>query len=279
MTGCASRKTGGLSGTERVEMEYADVDRSSLSPAQRFSYDYGSAALARMEEDVQFSSSLLLTKAKTAIGTPYVTGGTSLNGFDCSGFVQWVYKSVGIALPRTAREQSSFGVPIETEDMMAGDIVTFRHPRRGYHTGIYVGEGKFIHSPRPRKSVRIASLSDPYFSRTFTGARRVAFSDEADAEITQSLLSEYGRQPKSDSSKSAVKTQKKQKRSTASVRTGKQSGKQQKASVQQTRSASKTRTAVRKESGKTRQTVVQKRQQKKQTTQQTKSKGKTLNNA
>lgn len=181
---------------QRVEMEYADIDRDSLSPTQRFSYDYGSAALARMENEVEFSSSALLSRAKDALGTPYVFGGTSLNGFDCSGFVQWAYRNVGISLPRTAREQSAFGVPVEMEDMVAGDIVTFRHPRRGYHTGIYVGDGKFIHSPRPRKDVRIASLSDPYFSKTFTGARRVAFSEEVDSEIAQSLLDEYNKTPK-----------------------------------------------------------------------------------
>ena len=191
MSGCQPKRTEVLSGMQRVEMEYADIDRSSLSPEQRFPYDYGSAALARMEDEVEFSSSVLLSKAKDALGTPYVRGGTSLNGFDCSGFVQWAYKNVGIVLPRTAREQASFGVPVETEDMMAGDIVTFRHPRRGYHTGIYVGDGKFIHSPRPRTNVRIASLDDPYFSKTFTGARRVAFSDEVDREIAQSLLEEY----------------------------------------------------------------------------------------
>jgi hypothetical protein len=57
--------------------------------------------------------------------------------------------------------------------MRAGDIVAFRHPRRGYHTGIYVGDGKFIHSPHRRTSVRITSLDDPYFSKSFLSARRV----------------------------------------------------------------------------------------------------------
>ncbi len=226
ISGCQPKRTDVLSGMQRVEMEYADIDRSSLSPAQRFSYDYGSAALARMEDEVAFSSSDLLSRVKDALGTPYVRGGTSLAGFDCSGFVQWAYKNVGISLPRTAREQSSFGVPIETEDMVAGDIVTFRHPRRGYHTGIYVGDGKFIHSPRPRKSVRIASLDDPYFSKTFTGARRVAFSGEVDSEVAQSLLEEYGKTPKSVRVQKKTAAKKKQKQ-TASVRTKKQTGKKQ----------------------------------------------------
>ncbi|MDR0815949.1 MAG: C40 family peptidase [Desulfovibrio sp.] len=119
----------------------------------------------------------LLRKAQSAIGVPYVRGGTTPGGFDCSGFVSWAYKSVGVALPRTAREQSGIGRQIgKIEDMRAGDIVAFRHPRRGYHTGIYVGDGKFIHSPHRRTTVRITSLDDPYFSKSFLGARRVSFN-------------------------------------------------------------------------------------------------------
>lgn len=146
-------------------------DRSTMTPEERFAYDYRSAAVARMrDEGVPLSNVHLVERAKTAIGTPYVRGGTSMSGFDCSGFVQWAYKSVGVSLPRTAREQSVLGTPIDSDEMEAGDIVAFRHPRRGYHTGIYVGDGKFIHSPRRGKSVEITSLSDPYFSSTFLGA-------------------------------------------------------------------------------------------------------------
>ena len=121
--------------------------------------------------------------ARSAIGTPYVPGGRNPGGFDCSGLVQWAYKSVGINLPRTAREQSAVGKRItRVEDMRAGDIVAFHHPRRGYHTGIYVGDGKFVHSPRRRTRVRINSLDDPYFRTTFMGARRVEGSDAFSAE-------------------------------------------------------------------------------------------------
>lgn len=116
----------------------------------------------------------LVKRARTAIGTPYVRGGSDPDGFDCSGFVKWAFKGVGVQLPRTAREQSAVGKKISNvSDMRAGDIVAFRHPKRGYHTGIYVGDGKFIHSPRKRSSVRITSLSDPYFSSSLLGARRI----------------------------------------------------------------------------------------------------------
>lgn len=166
-------------------------DRSTMTPEERFVYDYCSAAVARMRDDgVPLSNVHLVERAKTAIGTPYVRGGTSMLGFDCSGFVQWAYKSVGVSLPRTAREQSVLGRPIDSDEMEAGDIVAFRHPRRGYHTGIYVGDGKFIHSPRSGKSVEITSLSNPYFSSTFLGARRVSIS-ESDTEAAQKLMALY----------------------------------------------------------------------------------------
>lgn len=71
-------------------------DRSTMTPEERFAYDYRSAAVARMrDEGVPLSNVHLVERAKTAIGTPYVRGGTSMSGFDCSGFVQWAYKSVG----------------------------------------------------------------------------------------------------------------------------------------------------------------------------------------
>lgn len=130
-------------------------------------------------------SNQLVKKAKSAIGTPYVLGGSNPGGFDCSGLVKWAFNSVGVDLPRTAREQSVIGKPVkDIKDMRAGDIVAFRHPKRGYHTGIYVGNGKFVHSPRKRSSVRINSLSDPYFSKTLLSARRVSM-DSSENLIAQ----------------------------------------------------------------------------------------------
>lgn len=153
--GCAAQKSG----------EAAEQAR-----AERFLHSYE----ASLNEEQELAGQKLLQHARSAIGTPYVRGGSTPGGFDCSGFVSWAFKNVGVQLPRTAREQSVVGERISNiEDMRAGDIVAFRHPRRGYHTGIYVGDGKFIHSPRKRTRVRINSLSDPYFSKTLLGARRV----------------------------------------------------------------------------------------------------------
>ena len=164
-------------------------DPYSTQAEQRFRRSYEAA----FDNNEQQGNQQLLRKARSAIGTPYVPGGMSPGGFDCSGFVCWAYKSVGVNLPRTAREQSVVGKRINNvEDMQVGDIVAFRHPRRGYHTGIYVGDGKFIHSPHRRTTVRINSLDDPYFKGTFLGARRVKKdgSENLVAEA-ESRLSDY----------------------------------------------------------------------------------------
>lgn len=162
---------------------------NSMRAEQRFRRSYEAAFDNNQQQDNQ----QLLRKARSAIGTPYVPGGMSPGGFDCSGFVCWAYKSVGVSLPRTAREQSVVGKRItNVEDMRVGDIVAFRHPRRGYHTGIYVGEGKFIHSPHRRTTVRINSLDDPYFKGTFLGARRVKMDGtENMVAETETRLNDY----------------------------------------------------------------------------------------
>ncbi|HJA79448.1 NlpC/P60 family protein [uncultured Desulfovibrio sp.] len=154
-------------------------------------------ASLKQEQDARDSASgqNVVRMARSAIGTPYVPGGRKPGGFDCSGLVQWAYQSVGVKLPRTAREQSVIGQRImRVEDMRAGDIVAFRHPRRGYHTGIYVGDGKFVHSPRRRSSVKISSLSDPYFNTTFLGARRVSMSGASGEDLVaqaESRMEQY----------------------------------------------------------------------------------------
>lgn len=120
----------------------------------------------------------LITEAKTYIGTPYKFGGTSRSGMDCSGFVLTVYKSVGIELPRTSREQSETGKPVEKKDLSPGDLVFFSRSTNKIvsHTGIVVEAGsthaKFIHASTS-KGVRIDDLYGEYWSKLFLKARRV----------------------------------------------------------------------------------------------------------
>jgi cell wall-associated NlpC family hydrolase len=111
--------------------------------------------------------------ALSAVGTRYAHGGTSpAKGFDCSGLVCWAYAKNGITLPRTADEQSEVGDSIDREDLLPGDIVVFSSFWSGTHTGIYTGQGKFVHSPRPGKRVRVESLDSDYWSGEFDEGRR-----------------------------------------------------------------------------------------------------------
>lgn len=110
--------------------------------------------------------------AHSAVGTPYRSGGNSPNvGFDCSGLVCWAYAKNGIALPRTTVEQRKVGQSVRKRELQPGDVVVFRI-RRGLHTGIYTGNGKFIHSPSRGKKVREESLSQAYWQNAFVEGRR-----------------------------------------------------------------------------------------------------------
>lgn len=121
----------------------------------------------------------LLATAYSLIGTPYRWGGNSPSyGFDCSGFVRYVYQSnFSLALPTSAPAQFHVGVPVQKEELLPGDLVFFHHRRRGWHVGMYVGGGSFIHAPNRRKTVMVTPLSDPYFSVTYVGARRIPLAD------------------------------------------------------------------------------------------------------
>ena len=120
------------------------------------------------------SGAAIAATAKSQLGRPYVFGGSSPSrGFDCSGLVYWACARNGISVPRISRDQASAGQRISRGNMRPGDIVVFKIPRSGYHTGIYVGQNSFVHSPKPRARVRIESLSVNYWDRYFVTARRV----------------------------------------------------------------------------------------------------------
>ncbi len=110
------------------------------------------------------------------LGVPYRRGGESVEtGFDCSGFVRAIYEqTLGLVLPRKADDQAAATQVIDRQDLKPGDLVFFNTMRRAFsHVGIYVGEGKFIHSPKPGAEVRVEDMSGSYWRRRFDGARRV----------------------------------------------------------------------------------------------------------
>jgi len=107
--------------------------------------------------------------------TPYVFGGNNPHfGLDCSSFTMYVYRKLGIKLPRTARAQFNVGVPVDIGNLKVGDLVFFRtYARYPSHVGIYIGNGKFIHFSSMYHGLAISSLSKRYFKRRFIGAKRV----------------------------------------------------------------------------------------------------------
>ena len=125
---------------------------------------------------MEAKASELVVNAMTFLGVPYKRGGTDAStGFDCSGFVRAIFEqTAGLVLPRKAVEQAAAAQKIDRADLQPGDLVFFNTMRRAFsHVGIYVGEGKFIHSPKPGAEVRVESLSVAYWARRFDGARRV----------------------------------------------------------------------------------------------------------
>lgn len=177
-TGCQARKG------SSPDADFATYSGKSYSSSSQGKKDN----LLIQEEWEDRALELVLDTAHVAKGTPYVYGGTSLSGFDCSGLVRWAYNAVGVKLPRSAREQSQYGEKIGRDDLRMGDIVAFRHPRRGYHTGIYMGNGKFIHSPRRRDVVKVSALTDAYYRDTYLGARRPGLPDSVDLQEVEKRL-------------------------------------------------------------------------------------------
>jgi cell wall-associated NlpC family hydrolase len=108
--------------------------------------------------------------AMSQLGTPYVWGGASPGGFDCSGLVMWAYAQVGVSLPHSSYAQYGYGVPVSRDQLQAGDLVFFDGLG---HVGIYIGGGQFVHAPHTGDVVKISSLSEGWYSATYVGARRI----------------------------------------------------------------------------------------------------------
>ena len=149
---------GGLSGYIRGDYVELGVRESAPAPAQ------GSG-----------SGSAIVAFAEQYLGVPYVWAGASPSGFDCSGFVGYVYKNFGYSTHRTAADMYSDGVSVSYSELQPGDAVFFAsYSETIGHVGIYIGGGQFIHASSGKGCVVISSLSESYYSSMYVGARRIA---------------------------------------------------------------------------------------------------------
>ena len=156
------------------------ADTASLDAAARASFadeafsGFATRCSAALQEDMQAAepefAEIVAENTKTVgdlavdvacdyIGTPYVYGGSSPSGFDCSGFMMYVYNQLDISLPRIADSQRGAGSYVSRDELEPGDLVFFGSGGYANHVGMYVGDGCYIHSPQTGSSVRIDSLS------------------------------------------------------------------------------------------------------------------------
>jgi len=158
---------------------------ATIDPVTRFLVDQGLMSPASASANAQpgfvsqvrdKASDMVLT-AMNFLGVRYKRGGNDADtGFDCSGFTRQVFESsLGLVLPRRADEQAKAAglVKVKKDELQPGDLVFFNTLRRTFsHVGIYIGEGKFIHSPKSGSEVRVEEMGLAYWRKRFTGARR-----------------------------------------------------------------------------------------------------------
>ncbi|WP_243302290.1 C40 family peptidase [Geothrix oryzisoli] len=124
-------------------------------------------------EDERGLRASLVGTARGYLGVPYLFGGTTERGFDCSGLTGAVYRLNGLKLPRSSQAQFEVGHPVDLDQARAGDLLFFatNGGDRVSHVGLYLGQGTFIHAPRPGQGIREDRLADRYYTRAFVGAR------------------------------------------------------------------------------------------------------------
>lgn len=161
---------------EPVWLIDSGISDFASAPANVYPHPVPPSALSQQQEHGSFSPiQLVLNLANHLRDIRYKRGGREpATGFDCSGFVRYVFRQgIGADLPNTSAAQFGAGQKIARSDLRSGDLVFFRTAgKRISHVGIYVGDGEFIHAPSTGKRVSVSRLAEPYWSRRFAGAKR-----------------------------------------------------------------------------------------------------------
>ncbi|TWH46154.1 C40 family peptidase [Sporomusa sp. KB1] len=146
---------------------------SNTSNSSDISSTLGAAIIPKTAGSTDTKATEIIKNAQKYMGVPYVWGGTTPAGWDCSGYTQYVMKESGITIPRTAAEQFNTGIAVNKNDLKIGDLVFFTTYKAGAsHVGFYMGDGKFIHASSAAKQVTINALSEDYYTEHYIGARR-----------------------------------------------------------------------------------------------------------
>lgn len=156
---------------ESLEQLYEDIDEEMDEPQTANTNDESQAEEVQQVKTTSSSNGNLIKTAHSLIGSPYVWGGTSPNGFDCSGFVQFVYETENKVVPRTVTDLWNFATPVDSPSV--GDLVFFQTYRSGpSHLGIYIGNNEFIHAG-VTNGVEIGHLEQDYWKSRYLGAKRI----------------------------------------------------------------------------------------------------------
>jgi cell wall-associated NlpC family hydrolase len=150
----------------------------------------GEASAGMAADPEALRAAVAVKIAQRYLGTPYLYGGESPSGFDCSGLMQYVWGKVGVHLARVSEDQIFDGTPVPRDKLQPGDLVFFRQDGDVHHVGMYVGHGRFIEAPHTGDVVKYARLDDPYYAAQYAGARRVAGMAGQDAPMPQWAVQE-----------------------------------------------------------------------------------------
>ena len=183
-TGSLNVRSGPGTGYDKCGKIYAGKTveiLESLNGWYRIPEGYVSADYIRVMDESDLAASgvaaQVVETALSFLGYPYVYGGSSPKGFDCSGFTSYIYKQFGYSLNRTCSGQLDNGSPVAMSELQPGDLVIFKKyassAGRASHVGIYIGGGEFVHASTAKVGVIISKLSDAYYTTGFVGGRRI----------------------------------------------------------------------------------------------------------